>query len=308
MTDEVEKPQPERKGFKKSVYIIPSLFTTANIFCGFSAVIESVSGSVSLSQGDVAGAARHFNIAALFIGWAVLFDFLDGRVARMTNSTTQFGVEFDSIADVLTFGIAPALLVYCWGYGFVPELGSAPWAVSFLYLICGALRLARFNVMASKPKLQKPNASPKLDKKAFVGMPIPAGASLIASIVHFWPTPATAMSQQVNMLGRTFFVGPREWAIALLVLVACLSFLMVSTFRYTSFKSVAPNSRNPRLVVLFLAVLIVAVFYYSQWTLLLIASVYALHGVLGKVAGLFRRVGSAPAMDAASPKSSADVP
>lgn len=94
---------------------------------------------------------------------------------------------------------------------------------------------------------------------------------------------------------------------ALLVLVACLAFLMVSTFRYTSFKSVAPNSRNPRLVVLFLAVVIVSVFYYSQWTLLLISSAYALHGVLGKVVGLFRRVGSNPAIDAA-PKSSVDAP
>lgn len=306
MTEEVPQPRPERKGFKKSVYIIPSLFTTANIFCGFSAVIESVSGSVALSLGDVAGASRHFNIAALFIGWAVLFDFLDGRVARMTNSTTQFGVEFDSIADVLTFGIAPALLAYCWGYGFLPELGSFPWAVSFLYLICGALRLARFNVMASKPKLQKPNASPKLDKKAFVGMPIPAGASLIASIVHFWPTPASATVSQFDILGRIVNVGPRQWCIALLVLMACLSFLMVSTFRYTSFKSVAPNSRNPRLVILFLAVLLIAIFYYSQWTLLLISSVYALHGILGKVVGMFRRVGGTTAMDTA-PKSSTDV-
>ncbi len=307
MTDEVEVTRPERKGFKKSVYIIPSLFTTANIFCGFSAVIESVSGSVALNSGDIEGAARHFNIAALFIGWAVLFDFLDGRVARMTNSTTQFGVEFDSIADVLTFGIAPAMLVYCWGYGFTPDLGSFPWAVSFLFLICGALRLARFNVMASKPKLQKPNASPKLDKKAFVGMPIPAGASLIASIVHFSPTPASVTASQFNLLGRVVYISPRDWSVALLVLVACLAFLMVSTFRYTSFKSVAPNSRNPRLVVLFLAVVIVSVFYYSQWTLLLIASIYALHGVLGKVVGLFRRVGSNPAIDAA-PKSSVDVP
>lgn len=307
MTEETEQPRPERKGFRKSVYIIPSLFTTANIFCGFSAVIESVSGSVAMSLGDVPGAARHFNIAALFIGWAVLFDFLDGRVARMTNSTTQFGVEFDSIADVLTFGIAPALLVYCWGYGFLPELGSAPWAVSFLYLICGALRLARFNVQASKPKLQKPNASPKLDKKAFVGMPIPAGASLIAAIVHFWPTPASLTVSRFEVAGRVIDIGPRDWGTALLVLIVCLSFLMVSTFRYTSFKSVAPNSRNPRLVILFLAVLIVAIFYYSQWTLLLISSVYALHGVLGKVVGLFRRVGQ-PAVVESATTSSADVP
>jgi CDP-diacylglycerol--serine O-phosphatidyltransferase len=132
VTEETERPRPQRTGIRKSVYIIPSLFTTANIFCGFSAVILSVNGSVALSRGLLPESSYNFNMAAIFIGWAVLFDFLDGRVARMTNSTTQFGVEFDSIADVLTFGIAPAMLAYCWGYGFAPEFGRLPWAFSFL--------------------------------------------------------------------------------------------------------------------------------------------------------------------------------
>ncbi len=291
MTDEVERPRPERRGFRKSVYIIPSLFTTANIFCGFSAVILSVNGSVALSSGNIEEAAHDFDIAAVFIGWAVLFDFLDGRVARMTNSTTQFGVEFDSIADVLTFGIAPAMLAYCWGYGFMPEFGRLPWAISFLYLICGALRLARFNVQASKPALQKPNASPKLDKKAFVGMPIPAGASLIAAIVHFvkWPVSASE-TKSLDLAGRSLTIGAHEWAVALLALVVCLSLLMVSTFRYTAFKSVGPRSRNPRLVILLIAVTLSAIYYYSEWMLLLIASAYALHGVVGKVFSLLRRL------------------
>lgn len=289
MTGATEPARPERRGIRKSVYIIPSLFTTANIFCGFSAVVESIHGSISMTQNDLQGAAGHFDMAAIFIGWAVLFDFLDGRVARMTNSTTQFGVEFDSIADVLTFGIAPAMLAYCWGYGFMPELGRIPWAVSFMYLICGALRLARFNVQASKPAMQKPNASPKLDKKAFVGMPIPAGASLIAAIAHFWPMPASRTTTYFEVAGQRFLMSPREWSIALLVLVVCLSLLMVSTLRYTAFKSVGPRSRNPRMVVLLIAVGLSAIYYYSEWTLLVLATLYASHGVVGRLFSVFRR-------------------
>ena len=306
MNDENEKPRPQRKGLRKGVYIIPSLFTTANIFCGFSAVILSVNGSVALSLGNVDEARADFDMAAIFIGWAVLFDFLDGRVARMTNSTTQFGVEFDSIADVLTFGIAPAMLAYCWGYGFAAELGRLPWAISFLYLICGALRLARFNVQASKPALQKPGASPKLDKKAFVGMPIPAGASLIAAIVHFWNTPLSQTARSFELFGQRYTVGPYDWSVAMLVLVVCLSLLMVSTFRYTSFKSVGPLSRNPRLVILLIALAIAAVYYYSTYVLLGIASLYALHGVVGKVVSLIRRL-LFPHHHESMAKTSADV-
>lgn len=294
MSETDEQPRPERKGIKKGVYIIPSLFTTANIFCGFSAVIESLNGSMALSLNDIGEAARHFNIAAIFIGWAVLFDFLDGRVARMTNSTTKFGVEFDSIADVLTFGIAPAMLAYCWGYGFLPEFGRISWAVSFLYLICGALRLARFNVQASKPAMQKAGTSPKLEKKAFVGMPIPAGASLIAAIVHAAKTPASQTTATIDLVGREYVVGPHGWATAMLVLVALLALLMVSTFRYTSFKSIGPLSRNPRLVILLIALGVCAVYYYSEWTLLALAVLYALHGIVGKIVGLVRHLFVSP--------------
>ncbi len=290
MNDSVERTRPERRGFRKSVYIIPSLFTTANIFCGFSAVILSVNASVALNAGDLDRAMRDFDVAAKFIGWAVLFDFLDGRVARMTNSTTQFGVEFDSIADVLTFGIAPAMLAYCWGYGFMPEFGRLAWAISFLYLICGALRLARYNVQASKPAMQKPNASPKVDKKAFVGMPIPAGASLIAAIVHYAKVPIPQAAPNIEIAGRQIAFGPHEWGILLLALVVCLALLMVSTFRYTAFKSVGPRSRNPRVVILLIAVGLSAVYYYSEVTLLGIAALYALHGVVGKLMSMFRRV------------------
>ena len=265
MNEATDRPRPERRGFRKSVYIIPSLFTTANIFCGFSAVILSVNASVALNGDNVELAIVDFDLAAKFIGWAVLFDFLDGRVARMTNSTTQFGVEFDSIADVLTFGIAPAMLAYCWGgYAFSPEFGRLPWAISFLYLICGALRLARYNnVQASKPALQKPNASPKVDKKAFVGMPIPAGASLIAAVVHFAKVPDPESRLRRSRSAGAASRSGRMSGQSVLVLVACLSLLMVSTFRYTAFKSVGPRrgilGRHP-----LIAVGLIAVYYYSE--------------------------------------------
>lgn len=287
--EETGRQSPPRRGFRKSVYIIPSLFTTGNIFCGFYAVTEALQGGVALKLGSVAESAHHFDVAALCIGWAVLFDFLDGRVARMTNSTTQFGVEFDSIADVLTFGISPAMLAYAWGYGFMPEIGKLAWAISFLYLICGALRLARFNVQASKPALQKPNASPKIDKKAFVGMPIPAGASLIAAIVHFWPMPIPETSSHFDLFGQPVSVGPHEWAVAMLVLVACLGLLMVSTIRHTSFKTINPRQRNPARLILLIGILVSAVWFYSQYALLAMATLYATHGVIGKVIGFFRR-------------------
>lgn len=281
--------RPVRRGLRKSVYIVPSLFTTGNIFCGFYAVIESLKGGVALNTGDVAHAAQNFDFAAIAIGWAVLFDFLDGRIARMTNSTTQFGVEFDSIADVLTFGIAPAMLAYSWGYGFTPGIGTIAFVISFLYLICGALRLARFNVQASKPALQKPGTSGKVDKKAFVGMPIPAGASLIAAIVHFWPTPLAATTSPMDFAGQQLLVGPKQWATGMLVLVACLGGLMVSTIRHTSFKTISPRQRNPRVVILLIAAAVAAVWFDSQHTLLAIATVYATHGVIGKLIGMMRR-------------------
>src|SRR5687767_4702725 len=143
-----------RQRFRKGVFVIPSLLTTANIFCGFYSVMESLAGArylalVGLSSGSdhtglaaIAAATEHFDRAAITIGFAALFDLLDGRVARMTDTTSEFGLELDSIADVVSFGIAPALLAFAWGYGEVPDLHNVGWAASFLFVICGALRLA----------------------------------------------------------------------------------------------------------------------------------------------------------------------
>ncbi|HSB12024.1 MAG TPA: CDP-alcohol phosphatidyltransferase family protein, partial [Blastocatellia bacterium] len=151
-----------RQRFRKGVFVVPSLLTTANIFCGFYSLMESIAGAKALAglpgagvdfvySGAVSEATQHFDRAAITIGFAWLFDALDGRVARMTNATSEFGLELDSIADVVSFGIAPALLAFAWGYGQVPELHNVGWAASFLFVICGALRLARFNVQARRP-------------------------------------------------------------------------------------------------------------------------------------------------------------
>ena len=283
-----------RRRFRRGVFVVPSLLTTGNIFCGFYSIMESLAGAQSLSLGELATAAEHFDRAAINIGFSFLFDGLDGRIARMTGATTEFGLELDSLADVLSFGIAPALLAFTWGYGESAELHKAAWMVSFLFVICGALRLARFNVQARHPKPSLPPKNLKADKKAFVGMPIPVGAALIAAIVHFSPTPIYHIGPfQPEILGRTLHIDGQAFAIALLVLVTCLAFLMVSTIRYASFKGAGARKYHPRVLILGLALCVVTVWFYSRYALLLFAAAYVAQGVIGKLwsaAGWRRRV------------------
>jgi CDP-diacylglycerol---serine O-phosphatidyltransferase len=218
------------------------------------------------------------------IGFAVLFDFLDGRIARMANATSEFGVELDSIADVLSFGIAPAVLAYTWGYSNIMEFQKLAWAVSFMFLVCGALRLARFNVQARKPIAQETH--PKLAKKYFVGMPIPAGASLIAAIVHFSPQPLVTRNQQINLFNINF--DSNFYSFLMLVLVAILALLMVSTIRYNSFKGAGPHKQRTRRTVILIAVIMFAIYSWSQVTLLIMAVCYASMGPLGKLWSMLR--------------------
>jgi CDP-diacylglycerol--serine O-phosphatidyltransferase len=272
-----------RRRWRKSVYVIPSLVTTANIFCGFYSIMESLLGAQSLSVGDVALATEHFNRAAINIGFATLFDFLDGSIARLTKATSEFGIELDSIADVLSFGIAPALLAFSWGYGQVQGLHKLGWAASFIFVICGSLRLARFNVQARNPNPNLPPKNPK-DKKAFVGMPIPAGASLVAAIVHFTPTPiAHKPGFEISALGQHAWIDGMEYSVALLALMFCLALLMVSTIRYSSLKNVGATNYHPRVLILAIALMVMLVWFYSQWTLLVMATFYSSHGVVMKL-------------------------
>jgi CDP-diacylglycerol--serine O-phosphatidyltransferase len=266
------------KGLKKGVYLVPSLFTALNIFAGFFSLMETMTGFRLLGAGD---ATTHFDYAAMAIGWALLFDILDGRVARMTKSTTEIGIQLDSLADIVSFGLAPAMLVFAWGYGTALEswgnVHQLAWFLSFMYVICGGFRLARFNVQASRPR-PLAEGTQKVDKKSFVGLPIPVAGCLIAAIVHFAPTPIRYAPQRADLLaGLT------------MVLVAFLSVLMVSTLRFTSLKSVGTGRRNARLVIAMIA-LAGLIYLYSRWVLLVLVVAYVVHGLLSRIlSSLIRR-------------------
>jgi len=283
MSDSEERPNPPRRGLRKGLYLIPSAFTAANIGMGFFSVMASLRGFQLLGSAtpDLAAAADHFDSAAIAIGWALLFDMLDGRIARLTKTTTEIGIQLDSIADVVTFGIAPAVLAYVWGYGTTLTEGSdlhrLAWFLSFMYLICGAFRLARFNVQSSRPRILA-EGTPKVDKKSFVGLPIPVAGGLIAALVHFSPWPLT-------------YFGPdkaRLYSGLLMVLVGFLSLMMVSTLRFSSFKTVGTRSRSMRTIILALSVGML-IFLYSRYVLLAIVMSYILHGLLSRVIGIFWR-------------------
>ena len=288
---EPEYTNPPRRGVKKGVYLIPSLFTAANIGMGFFAVMASLRGFQLLGQPtpDLAWAAAHFDNAARAIGWAVLFDMLDGRIARLTKTTTEIGVQLDSIADVVTFGVAPAVLAYVWGYGGSLVEGTPAhqfgWFISFMFLMCGGFRLARFNVQSSRPRILA-EGTIKVDKKSFVGLPIPAAAGLIAGIVHFSPTPLVALGPE----------RARPYSVLLILLMGVLSVMMVSSIRFSSFKTVGTKVRSMRIVILCLAVGML-IFLYSQYVLLAIVIAYILHGLLSRVIGVFWRRADEPKVE-----------
>jgi len=277
-------PNPERRGVKKGLYVIPSIFTAANIGMGFYAVMAAARGFQFIGTGvsqDLLRASAYLDNAAMAIGWAVLFDMLDGRIARMTKTTTEIGVQLDSIADVVTFGLAPAVLAYVWGYGATLPEGSdlhrLAWFLSFMYLMCGAFRLARFNVQSSRPRILA-EGTIKVDKKSFVGLPIPVAGGLIASIIHFSPQPLVSYGSD----------RARLYSVMLMLLVGFLSVLMVSTLRFSSFKTVGTRRRSMRTIMLVVAVGML-IFLYSRYVLLGIVCLYILQGLLSRVVGMFRK-------------------
>ncbi len=277
---EQEQPKVAHKGIKKGLYVIPTAFTAANIAMGFLAVLWSIRG-FNLAATDPIAASGYFNYAAVAIGLAILFDTLDGRVARMTKTATEIGVQFDSLADVLTFGIAPIALIYSWGFATAfgeksSEHGFGVFLL-FMYLMCGAFRLARFNLQATRPRVLK-EGTPKLDKKNFVGLPIPPAAGLLASIVHFAPMPLSYYGEGLA----------RFYAILMMVLLAVLGLLMVSTLRYSSFKTAGTGRRNLYLVLL-IAAAGMLMWLYSKYVLLILASAYVSHGIIWFVLSQFRR-------------------
>ena len=275
-TEEIN-PNPPHKGLKKGLYLFPTAFTAGNILMGFLAVLYSIRGYQFVYTSPET-AASFFNYAGVFIGFAILFDTLDGRVARMTRTATEIGVQLDSLADVLTFGIAPIALVYAWGIGAVFNEQSSAHGLGvfllFMYLMCGAFRLARFNLQATRPRVLIEGAT-KSDKKNFVGLPIPPSAGLMASIVHFAPMPLNTYGEDLA----------RFYGISIIILLGVLGLLMVSTLKYTSFKTVGTGKTNIYIVLLIVA-LGMAIWLYSEYALLILSGLYVSHGVIWYVLSL----------------------
>jgi CDP-diacylglycerol--serine O-phosphatidyltransferase len=226
--------QELREQPRRGIFLLPSLLTTGNLFCGLLAIILAADG--------------RYTEAAVSIFVAMVMDALDGKVARLTKTTSQFGVEFDSLADVVSFGVAPAFMLYSFVLG---RLGRAAWLGAFLFAICGALRLARFNVYSGVS-----------DRRYFVGLPIPAAAGIVASVMF--------------LLGNDELERWQQGAIAVGTYIVAV--LMVTTFRYYSFKEVdfARRHRTGVLLLVVLAVLVVAT--QPQWFLFLLFSAYVLSG------------------------------
>jgi CDP-diacylglycerol---serine O-phosphatidyltransferase len=274
----IDPSSPDRRP-RRAAYALPTFFTAGNLFLGFYALLETFQGAMDSLQ-NAAGAHLHFQTAALSIGLAVLLDGLDGRIARMTNTTSDFGREMDSLADCISFGIAPAVLAFAWGIQFVEpptdwitleQLRRAGYLFSFVFLLCGAGRLARFNI-TKNPIPKNPGRS---DRKYFVGLPIPSAAGTVSAVVY--------------AAGST----PLRWWVfsaAWLVLLALLSFLMVCTWRYPSFKDVhLTRPRSPIVLIVILGGAISLIWTFSQPALLALSVGYVGSGIVIRIGGAIRR-------------------
>ena len=245
------------RGLRHGVSLLPSLFTIANLFCGWACVVHAMRGE--------------FTVAAPFIGVAIVLDMLDGRIARMTGTSSDFGVQLDSLADLISFGMAPAILAFQWG--LVP-LGRMGWAVGFVFLTAAALRLARFNIQTVS------------DKRYFVGLPSPAAAAIPASTIFYYPQ--GLHTPQQALLGMAMMVVP--------------ALLMVSTIRFRSFKTFDMGARRGYQVLIAVAGFLALIVTYPHEVLILMSYTYLGSAFAGMLRSRLR-----PA-DAAEPRSSADAP
>jgi len=261
--DQREIPFAERRfrnaKFRRGIFLLPAAFTSANLLCGYYAIVAALHGGVA-----------DFDHAARAIGFAILFDSLDGRIARLTGTNTEFGVQFDSLADVVSFGVAPAVLAYAWGFRSIPQtspinvelLGQFGWLLCLVFLICCAWRLARFNVQGMAPG----------GSKYFIGMPTPAAAGVVASIVHGFKVP----------------LHDYRWSIPWFLLAFTLGALMTSTIRYYSFKDLPLTRKQPSLAIIALLMLLAVVWTFSEIALVIFACAYAATGVALHFVRFFR--------------------
>ena len=246
---------------RRGVYVLPSLMTVANMVCGFYAVMSTLKGEV----GDL-------DIAAKAIGFAILFDSFDGFVARATGTSSEFGKQFDSLADMVSFGIAPAVLAFTWGVRGVVQsdlvdvrrIHEIGWWVGLAFAVCCAWRLARFNIQGM---------APGGSSRYFVGLPCPAAAGLLVAFVHGIKVP----------------IVDWRWSILWMGVVACAATLMASTVRFRSFKDIPLARRQPSLLIVPIAVLVPLIFFFSEVTLMVIATSYVAVGIALHVLRFFRQ-------------------
>jgi CDP-diacylglycerol--serine O-phosphatidyltransferase len=262
---------PPNHRMRRGVYLLPGMFTVGNLLCGFYAVLATLKGGIT-----------DLDYAARAIGFAIVFDAFDGFIARATKTNTEFGKQFDSLADMVSFGIAPGILAFSWGtqallQADVPEakhVSQLAWLVSLAFVICCAWRLARFNVHGMAPG----------GLKFFVGMPTPAAAGMIAAMVHAFRLP----------------LDDWRWSVAWLALVLGLAFLMASSIRFPSFKDIPWGRRQHSLMIVVGALLVWSIVVYSDVVLLIIAAGYTVTGLTLHVVRFVRhRTVSRPASHAA---------
>ena len=233
--------------FRRGVYLLPSLFTLGNMFCGYACVVYAMRGE--------------YQTAAPFIGFAIVLDMLDGRIARLTGTASAFGVEFDSLADVISFGMAPAILSFNWG---LQPLGRLGWAAGFMFVTAAAMRLARFNIQSSGG-----------DKRYFAGMPSPAAAAIPAATVFAYPEP----------------LYDYRAALPVLAMVLVPAILMVSTIRFRSFKTLDLQKPRPYTVLILIAAGITAITMHPRYVLVLMAYAYLLSAFVGMAVTRFKHRG-----------------
>ncbi len=247
----------KRENLRKGVYVLPNLITAGSLFAGFYVIIASTDGN--------------FVRAAWFILLSAILDGLDGKVARLTGTTSKFGVEMDSLADVVAFGVAPGVLMYTWA---LKPYGKLGWLAAFLYVVCGALRLARFNVQVDT-----------VESKRFVGMPIPAAAGIVATcVLLFYELGGTGTIKKVSVL----------------MLVFLLAFLMVSNIKYFSLKDPDLFKRQPFMMLVAAIMIMILIVAKPEIMLFCIGMIYLVSGPIGY---LFKNKKSTPKTEAAEPES-----
>jgi CDP-diacylglycerol--serine O-phosphatidyltransferase len=233
---------------RRGGYLLPNLVTTGSLFAGFYGIVATMNGN--------------YHLAAWFILVSAVFDTLDGKIARLTGTTSKFGVEYDSLADLVAFGVAPGLLMYSWA---LTSFGKFGWLAAFLYVVCGALRLARFNVQVNS-----------IESKSFVGLPIPAAAGMVAScVLIFYHLGGSGTIKKISVM----------------LLIYVLAYLMVSNFRYYSFKDAELVKRQPFSFLVIAILFIIVIVAQPEIMLFLLATVYI---ASGPVAALIRRVKPLP--------------